>query len=70
MNALEGKGYSLAMGGASEHEERFEKINLEKEWVSLNEFMLYKRSKIFFSKENYLRKSKRTFLNLAMCILF
>lgn len=73
LNVLEEKGYSLVMGDASEYEERFEKINLEKEWFSRNEFMLYKpleNRRCFFSKENYLRKSNGTFLNLVMCILF
>lgn len=67
LNALEGRGYSLAMGGASEHEERFEKINLEKEWVSRNEFMLYKRSKIedvFFKRELF-EKIKWDFFELS-----
>lgn len=54
LNALKGRGYSLMMGGDNEYEERFEKIDLEKEWVARNEFMLYKHSKIedvFFKRE-------------------
>lgn len=55
------------MGGASEHEERFEKINLEKEWVFRNEFMLYKRSKIedIFFKRELFEKIKEDFFELS-----
>lgn len=64
LNALKGRGYSLMMGGDNEYEERFEKIDLEKEWVARNEFMLYKHSKIedvFFKRELFEKISEDFF---------
>ena len=66
LNALKGRGYSLMMGGDNEYEERFEKIDLEKEWVARNEFMLYKHSKIedVFFKRELLEKISEDFFEL------